>query len=109
MRKTFVVVKTTFSALHAWPECPYEDVAFLRTPHRHIFYVTMKIQTMKDRELEFIRLKKELDFYIRDNWEGNNLGKLSCEKIAENLMNNFNANFVGVFEDDENGAEIWND
>ena len=55
MRKTFVVVKTTFSALHAWPECPYEDVAFLRTPHRHVFYVTMKIQTTEDRELEFIR------------------------------------------------------
>jgi len=109
MKKIFVVVRTTFSAVHAWPECPFEDVSFLRTPHRHVFYVEMKIQTTKDRELEFILLKNELDSYIRDNWENKDLGKMSCEKIAENLMDNFNANFISVFEDDENGAEIWND
>lgn len=105
-----IVVRTTFEGLHCWPECPYEEVAFLRNPHRHLFHVTVKCSvTHSDRELEFFILKRDLDLYIKTlNY---NLGQSSCEDLCNmiyaNLVDNYpTINYVSVFEDGENGAEL---
>ncbi len=106
-KKTRVVIRTSFIAVHCWPECPLEEVEFLRSPHRHVFHVTVKFDVShNDRDIEFIKAKKEIDSYLRDNYDYKDIGRMSCEDIADRIMETFNAAFVSVFEDDENGAEI---
>ena len=108
--KKLIVIRTTFAAIHHWPECDIEEVSFLRHPHRHLFYVTMKFNVShNDRDIEFIRQKKEVDFFCESRYGDTFIGTMSCEDIAEELMNKFEADFVSVFEDNENGAEIYAD
>ncbi len=105
--KKKVVIRTSFTAVHCWPECPYEDVNYLRNPHRHEFHVTVKFDvSYNDRDIEFIRAKEEIDKHLRTNYHCKDLGRMSCEDIANEIMNKFGACFVSVFEDNENGAEI---
>jgi len=104
MGKTFIVVRTSFEALHQWPECPFNDVGYLRNLHRHIFHVEMKIETTGDRQIEFIRHKNLINKFIDNKYKGFNLGPTSCEVIAETLSKAFGASSVSVFEDNENGA-----
>ncbi len=106
--KTLVVIRTTFSATHNWPECPIEEVDYLRYEHRHTFYVTMKWSVgHDDRAIEFIMQKNVVDAELQRHYDGRNLGRRSCEMIAKELMAEFDADFVSVFEDDENGAEVY--
>jgi len=102
--KRFIVIRTSFEALHRWPECPFEDVSFLRDAHRHIFHVEVQVETSMDRQIEFIRFKRKVDKYIKKEFAGKNLGSLSCEAIAEVLCYRMDAKRVSVFEDNENGA-----
>lgn len=110
MRKTNVILNTDFIAVHCWPECPFDDVSFLRHPHRHKFTVTMKFSVSHtDRDIEFIRMKDDVTSFIRAHFDGKDLGRMSCEDIAVMIMNGFEytgANYVSVFEDGENGAEL---
>ena len=100
-----IVIKTQFTAIHHWPAAP-DDVAYLRGPHRHLFYVTMKWGvTHEDRDMEFIQTKNNVDSFIRINWHNQYIGFKSCENLAITLANKFDADFVSVFEDNENGAE----
>jgi hypothetical protein len=106
--RKFVVLKTTFPATHCWPECPIEEVNYLKYQHRHLFYVVMKFRVdHNDRDIEFIKMKMDVEEYIRENFYNKYLGRTSCEDIGEELMQTFQANFVSVFEDNENGAEIY--
>jgi len=108
MRK-LIVIRTQFEAIHNWIDCDILEVDFLRFPHRHIFYVTIKFTVRNNnREIEFLTFKKQLDKYISRNF-GSNVGSMSCEDIAEKLLNKFDASFVSVFEDNENGAEVYAD
>jgi hypothetical protein len=106
--KVYIVVQTTFEGIHSWPGCPHEDVAFLRNPHRHIFHVKMKFEvTHDDRELEFIKVKREVTQYIHDEMNSTDMGSMSCEMIALDLLTTFpHACFASVYEDGENGAEV---
>ena len=102
-----IIVTTQFEAIHCWPQCPFNDVAFLRAPHRHIFHVTMKWKVMHtNRDVEFIRMKREVDVFIKNTFKGKDLGLMSCEDIAVKLQSEFLCNYVSIFEDNENGAEI---
>ena len=106
--KIYIVINTSFEAIHHWPECPFESVAFLRQKHRHVFYVTMKwLVGHQDRDKEFIIMKQKVNLFINKNWEKQDLGRKSCEMIATDLLTQFNAQFVSVFEDNENGAEVY--
>ena len=108
MKKTNIIIKTQFEAIHCWPGAPRGDTYFLRHPHRHIFYVIMKWEVNhNDRDKEFFKQKWEVMNFIQKCWHGEQLGGTSCEMIAEELMNRFNANYVSVFEDNENGAEVY--
>ena len=108
--KTLVVIKTRFDAVHNWPDCDINGVDFLEHPHRHMFYVVMKfIVTHSNRDIEFLTKKKEVDKFIDLNYKGKYVGPRSCEDLAGELLRQFDASFVSVFEDDENGAECYNE
>lgn len=89
--KRWIWINTSFQATHQWAECPHNDVAFLRDCHHHMFFV--KVSTTvehNDRDIEFLRFKKLVDDSI-DNLYGTDrikeLGRKSCEDIAEELYN----------------------
>lgn len=104
-----IVVKTQFEAYHAWPGCPFEEVSFLKNTHRHIFHVVIKWEVWhEDRELEFFILKKAVDQFIRQEWEGKDLGGTSCETLCLSISKQFpKACFISVYEDNENGVEYY--
>jgi hypothetical protein len=105
----YIIIKTQFEGIHSWPDCPIKEVSFLKTPHRHIFYVTLvKEVSHNERDIEIIQLKRRLDYYISNILltPDKELGTLSCESIAENLLLMFKAFSVEILEDNENGAKI---
>lgn len=108
MLQTNVIIKTSFSAIHRWKDCPLESVDYLTNYHRHVFHVTVKIRVHhNDRDVEFIDKKNEINDFLRAHWDGKNCGDTSCEQFAQALITQFGAEYVSVFEDDENGAEIF--
>jgi hypothetical protein len=110
--KTTIFTKLTIEGLHRWKDCNLEEVGYLKNTHRHIFHITCeKDVTGLDRELEFVRFKHEVDFYIRHNYYMPYLGccsfgNMSCEMIAKELVKEFNLSSCEVSEDNENGAKI---
>lgn len=120
--KTFIYVTTQFEDLHCYPEAP-EEVAFLRTPHRHMFHVKATIEvTHLDRELEFILVKRELDRMCKEITQILKPEVKSCERIATRLARALSKKYgwiidefgterarviiVDVNEDGENGAKV---
>lgn len=104
--KTAIVVTFQVEGTHRWPECPFEDVAFLREKHRHIFHVRATKQvTHSDRQVEIIRLKRSMLMYA-DKF-GGDFGRASCEDMAEHLVEKFDLITCQVLEDNENGAVAW--
>lgn len=103
--KLSIEIKTQFEAIHSWPSCDIADIMFLAQPHRHIFYVKVRVPINQDREIEFIHFKREVESYIETNWKGINIGSNSCEAIAMAIMNRFpNSVYISVHEDNENGV-----
>lgn len=103
----YVVVNLKFEGIHSWKNCPFEDVSFLKNDHRHIFWVkAIKSVSHLDRDIEIIRFKRDLEDYCnslkpiiqKEGW--------SCEKIANDILINFDCESVEVLEDGENGAII---
>ena len=111
--KPYVIVNTQFEGAHYWKDAP-DHVAFLRDPHRHMFYVKLKIGVEGlDRDIEILTLKKHINSYIattlveviaKEGW--------SCEMIADNIarhictLYNIYGLEVEVLEDNENGGGV---
>lgn len=95
---------------HNWPGCPFEEVAYLRDPHRHVFHIkAYKIVNHSDRDVEFIMLKHQIANYLRSRYfsvpqELCVFGAKSCEMIGEELIKAFDLSRIEVSEDNENGA-----
>jgi hypothetical protein len=96
--------------IHCYPGAP-EDVKFLRDPHRHIFWFKVTIDVFhNERDLEFIRFKRELENLYSTNTL--QLNAKSCETIAEELINYISSKYpkrwiaVEISEDGENGATL---
>ena len=106
--KIEVVVKLQVEGTHRWPECPFEDVAFLRDTHRHIFSIcASKEVTHDDRDIEIILLKRKIEAWIQDRYgKPAAFGAMSCEQIGEALLEHFDLSSCEVLEDNENGAKI---
>jgi hypothetical protein len=114
--KTAIVVRTQFEGLHHWPEAP-DEVAFLRSPHRHVFHVQLELHVEHDdRELEFILVRRALDKYLATFTEVSVAGvatRGSCEDIAKLVVDwasekygSWRALECTVTEDGENGARV---
>lgn len=111
---TGVIVKTQFEGIHYYAGAP-EEVAFLRTPHRHIFYVEVEMEVMhNDRELEFILVKRDLEKQFNGNCDHK-----SCEMLAKEIQTYLKNKYpicggyvferkinVKVLEDNENGGFV---
>lgn len=101
---------------HCWPDCPLEEVVYLRSPHRHIFHIkAYAIVNHSDRDIEFIKLKHEITRYLSDKYYDrlglrvHRFGSRSCEMIAEELIEQFGLSKCEVNEDNENGCIVTKD
>ena len=104
--KTMAVwVKTSFTGFHRWKDASAE-VAYLRDWHRHVFHVRVMVEVTHDnRDVEFHLLKGKVDQYLKEDYADQHF-EASCEQIAVNLLDRFNAALVEVSEDGENGATV---
>ena len=93
------------------------DVAFLASPHRHIFHFRVSIDVFhNDRDIEFIQFKRWLENLYSGNNNSNGavleLDWKSCEMIADDLYLQIAARYpnravtIEVSEDGENGCSI---
>ncbi len=104
--KTIVWVQTQFEGFHRWKDAP-RAVSFLRNFHRHIFKVKLGVEVGHgNREVEFFDLKDRIDDFLKVHIRANYFD-FSCEMIAAILLDTFNASFVEVSEDGENGATVF--
>ena len=113
--KRWVTARTQFRGLHHWPNCPIDEVGFLRDPHRHAFHVMVSVEVSgADREVEFFVLQRKIDAIIAQTFpqedETHILGAMSCEMIADSIYNGIEEDFsdreirISVSEDGENEA-----
>lgn len=106
-----VFVTTQFEGVHRWKDAP-NQVKFLRDYHRHMFNVLLEIEVFdEDRDIEFVLLKKQLNAFIKEDFENSYLD-YSCETMAKRIllyMLNIYKNramLCSVSEDGENGAIV---
>jgi len=94
------------------------NVAFLASPHRHIFHFRVSIDVFhNDRDIEFIQFKRWLENLYSGTGPYNEnrvleLNYKSCEMIADDLYVQIAARYpnrcvtIEVSEDGENGCSI---
>lgn len=102
-----VLTKNNVEGFHKWSEAP-EEVAFLRDQHRHIFEITCLFEVShEEREIEIILQQREIEKYLYIKYGSPcDFGGMSCESIATDLLEYFNAYEVKVLEDGEGGAIV---
>ena len=113
--KTNVVVKLQVEGLHNWPDAKnvFPEVAFLSDLHRHMFHITCKKRVNHDdRDVEFIMFKRDIIEYLNFKYYDEDkrcllFGSKSCEMISRELYEEFELEYCSVFEDNENGAEVY--
>ena len=115
--KSEVYCTLQIEGTHNWPNCPFDEVAYLRDLHRHVFHIKAhKIVNHDNRDTEFIMLKHDIQQFFCEQYgdktcyEGSlfvNFGAMSCEMIARKLIEEFNLCQCEVNEDGENGAILY--
>jgi len=112
--KTTVIVKLAVDGMHNFPKAAeiFPEVGFLAERHRHMFNFTVSCAvTHSDRDKEFIMLKRDILEYLHEEYYNetsrtHEFGAKSCEMLAEEILIAFDAEWVEVFEDNENGARV---
>ena len=97
---TSIYITTQFHGFHHWPDAP-EEVAFLRSLHRHLFKVRVDIEVgHPDRQVEFFILKGFVDHVIQ-KWLLAQLKAtpaMSCEMMAECLAKRLLAQYPSLLK-----------
>jgi hypothetical protein len=108
-----VFCKLLFEALHNWSTIPPEaEACYLSLRHRHVFHITVAVRVSHDdRDVEFIELKHKVEKFLKETYpEMLNgipfLRDTSCEMLATTILQHFEAEYVIVSEDGENGAIV---
>ena len=111
MRINYISVKNQYDDLHCYPNAP-EEVAYLKSLHRHTFFIESIIQVFhEDRELEFYMVKDFIDTLIpelrmvSDNKSCENIGNIILTKLQEKYGANRRIQ-VEVSEDGRNKAIV---
>jgi hypothetical protein len=107
-----VWVTYTLSGFHHWEQAP-EEVAYLRSSHRHLFGFRVEVEVShSEREVEYHQLQKEaigLSYPILAEAESSGS---SCETMASQLYTRlekagYSVYSVAVDEDGECGSTIY--
>lgn len=107
--QTFICVTFSKKGVHCYPSAP-EDVAYLKSIHRHLFKFTVSISVNHaEREIEFHQflnwLESLYDTHILE------LNDKSCETIAYDLAKEISEKYkerilrIEVWEDGECGSK----
>lgn len=106
----YISVSFQFAAIHNYPAAEGKH-GYLKYPHRHLFKGSLKIEVYhNDREVEFLALQDEVNSFCKSNYSDKDVGKVSCEMMAEAIGMHIINKYAGrnlevkVFEDGENGA-----
>ena len=102
-----VLIDFDIEGFHNYPESP-KEVEFLKYPHRHLFQIKMGFEvTDSNREIEIFIMTDVVKEYINSKYgTPAQFQNMSCEHIAEDLLNKFNSKFVEVLEDSKGGARV---
>lgn len=108
----YVYCQTKWEDFHRYPNAP-EEVAFLRTLHRHEFHIKLSVAVSHDdREVEFIIMKRWVEAEVipelKKMWEFKSC-EMMCEKVAELVFEKWEAvdkATVEISEDGENGSYV---
>jgi len=110
--KKKVFCRLLVEGVHSWPDCNIEEVAYLKSAHRHVFHIkAIKEVYHDDRDVEFIWLGHRIAEYLKQNFydpklQCHNFVFRSCETISTILLENFGLQSCEVSEDGENGAVV---
>ena len=105
-----ITVHNQFAGQHRWKDCPFEDKAFLREWHRHVFQVRSKVVVShNNRDVEFFKLQDLIEHCLR-NWKDRQFEE-SCESIALAIAtylirHDMEVVEVAVSEDGENEGAV---
>ena len=105
--KKFIEVKLDIEGLHNWPDCNLPHVEYLKYLHRHTFVIHCRAEVSHgNRDIEFIDFKHNIKQFIAKRWYDPtygccNFGSMSCEHIAETLLDQFGLCRCSVSEDNE--------
>lgn len=107
----YIICNVVVEGFHCWPEA-FGLYTYLKERHRHMFNIEMHFPVNNsNREIEFINQQRIIKDSILIKF-GNDLGyaefeHMSCEHIAEWLLNEFkDATYCKVIEDTNGGAYI---
>lgn len=112
--RTRLVARINLEGVHRWKECSLEEVAYLRDYHRHMFHIHAKcFVNHQNRDIEFIQLTHQIKQYLTDKYYSEQykcllFGDMSCEMIAQELVEKFGLYECEVNEDGESGAIVKN-
>lgn len=110
--RTQVIARLQVEGIHRWLQCPIPEVSYLKNYHRHMFHIEATTEvTQMDREVEFIELAHEIKTHLHNKYFSTHhqclfLEDLSCEMIAQELVQIFNLTSCSVSEDGEGGAIV---
>ena len=113
--KTNVIANLEIEGLHNWPAADqvFPEVGLLSNMHRHKWFITAKKRVFHDdRDVEFIMFKRDIIQWLEHQYYNkksrtHEFGAKSCEMLAKEIMEEFGCVYVSVFEDNENGAEVY--
>lgn len=109
--KRRVIATFTMAGMHCWPNAPL-GAAHLRLMHRHLFHVRVEKDVYhNNRDIEFQILQRNCQEWLREQFpdyvSGDaDLGTISCEDLAQMLIEQFELSVCEVSEDGENGARL---
>ncbi|MDE7245535.1 MAG: hypothetical protein K2O18_16400 [Oscillospiraceae bacterium] len=114
--KRYVICAIDVEGFHRWPGAP-DNLDYLRDRHRHIFQIRMEFEVSHgDREIEINERQSQVKRFLlakyasADFYQGAEgaceFGAMSCEQIAEELLDKFGAASCKVLEDGYGGAKI---
>lgn len=92
---------------HYYPNAP-EFCSYLGNMHRHVFIIRCRFKVShNNREIEINKQQQDIENYLRNVYNYPCMfGAMSCEDIAQSIMNNFNAVSVTILEDNYGGATL---
>jgi len=106
----YVVIDFDIEGYHYFPGAP-EEVDFLQHNHRHLFRIRAHYRVSdSNREKEIFIEERRIKKYLENKYGNPCLfGMMSCEMIAEDILNENNpdgVDMVEVYEDGRGGSIV---